>query len=267
MNNSFAFVLAVLILIGNQIADAQSNTTPSAEEVLMKYVEVTGGADAYKAIESSRTTGNLSVTELGLKATIQVTTSRPNKFVANITIENVGEQKQVCDGVHCWETSTMNGTRLITGVEASQLRKQTNAELIYKPKEFFKTMDNKGIEEVNGENCYRILLVSLDGQTSENFYSVDSGLLHKSVTEHQTPMGPLKMESYSTAYQPFNGILTPTNVEQHFSNGMVQIVSTEKVEYNIDVPEDAFQAPEGIQKMIDKAEKEAKPTGSVANEG
>lgn len=246
--------IAAIVFGGLQQANAQDDKLPSGEEVLKKYVDATGGEDAYKAIKSSRATGSLSVPAQGINGTLKVTTVKPNKVVADMEIEGFGGSKRVCDGERCWENSTMMGARLITGKEADQMMKQSDMERIYNPKKFFKKMETVGVEDVNGEKCYKVDLVTTEDEEITSYYSVESGLELKSVREQQTQMGPMKIESFSTDYKKFGDLTTAMKVEQKFSNGMSQVIAMDKVEYNVDVDEKAFEAPEAIQKLIDKAE-------------
>ena len=232
--------------------DARHEKLPTGEEVLLRYVEVTGGKDAYKAIKTTKTTGGFSIPAQGLKGTLEITTVKPGKIASIVEIEGMGNQKQICDGKRCWEDSTMNGVRLVTGAEAKQMKKQSQLEIIYNPKKFFKTMENKGIEKVKGEECYKISLVTKDGDKVESYFSVKTGLQTKSITDLQTPMGPLKTEAFSSGYKKINGISTAMKIEQVFSNGMTQIIQMDKIEYNIDVPDSVFELPEKVQKLIDK---------------
>ncbi len=238
----------------------QDKDLPTAESILKTYMEKTGGAEKYQAIKSQRATGTMTVPSQGISGKVAVISVVPNKVAVKVEIEGIGTIESGANGEFAWENSAIMGPRVIDNEkEAAVIMEQSNMERIFEPEKFYKAMETVGTEEVDGKKCYRVELTTQQDEKIESFYEVDSGLELKNVRTVQSQMGPITLQSYSSDYRDVDGIKTPFKVEQKLDTGMVlQIISMDKVEFNVDVPSDAFAIPEPVQKLIDKkAEKAA----------
>ena len=83
----FVMALAAILTVGLQPVDAQEEDLPSAESILMNYVEKTGGVDKYKSIKSSKAKGTMSVPAQGITGNIGIATVVPDKIAVNVEIE------------------------------------------------------------------------------------------------------------------------------------------------------------------------------------
>ena len=141
------------------------------------------------------------------------------------------------------------GPRLLEGEEAEQLIDEADLTRVLEPEKHFKEMKCTGIEEVNGQKCYVVELVKNNGRRQVEYYSVDTGLLVRSDITAVTNMGEMKIETMVSEYQDVDGIKSPFKVEQKLPNGMTAVIAFNKIEYNVDLPEDAFAVPEEIREM------------------
>ena len=252
--------LVVLTLVGTthaqQVADPPAapkteKDLPSAQTVLERYVEVTGGIDKYRAIRSMRGEGTISIPQAGINGKIKVIQRHPDKTLAKLTLPGLGEQQQGYNGKTAWEVSTMEGARIVEGEEADQLREEADYRRIYEPERFYKEMDCTGVEEVDGKRCYVIQLVKNNGLDQTDYYDAETGLHVKSIINTMTKMGKLKVETKIRDYQDVDGIKTAHTVEQILPNGMSIIISMDKIEYNVDLPDDAFALPDEVQELLE----------------
>ena len=251
---------AMIALIGwpaqaQQVAEppAPSETAqqlPSAKEVLNRFVEVTGGIEAYRAIRTMRGEGTISIPQAGINGKIKVIQKHPDRSLAKITLPGFGDQLQGYDGKTAWEMSTMEGGRIIEGDEADQLKHDADYRRIYEPERFYKEMKCTGIEKVGEARCHVVRLVKQNGLEQTDYYDVESGLHVKSIIDTVTKMGNLKIETRIQEYKDVDGIKTAHKVEQILPNGMSVIVTMDKIEYNVELPEDAFDLPPEIQELL-----------------
>ncbi len=251
--------VAIISAVGIQQAQAQEDEFPSAESIIKNYVEKTGGIDKYKAVKNVFSSGTLSVPQQNISGTIEMTIQMPGKLSADVEIEGIGSIVQGSNGEHTWEISVIAGPRLVEGDEAEMLTEETSMEKLLDPAKYYKSMKTTGVEDVDGEKCYKVILTKKNGKEVESYFSVESGLEVKKVMELTTQMGDVGVEIYSSDYRDVDGILTPFKSEQKMSTGMSVVTSMDKVEYNVDVDASKFDIPDEIQKMIDKkSEKEKK---------
>ena len=257
---------AAVCLLGINQSQAQDDKLPSAESILKKFCDVTGGADNYKAIKSMRAEGTLSVPQAGITGSLKVQAIlNENKIRADISIPGVGDQKRGSDGKTFWDSSVMMGDRIIEGEEASSMKEEATMERIYDPKSFYKSMKTVGVEEVEGEKCYKLDLVKRNDKKVEAYYGVESGLEVKTVQTQESPMGAMKIESFSKDYRQVGKVKTSFEVVQKLPNGMSQIIAMDKVEYNVDIPASTFELPESIKKMVEKKAAKAKEKAAAGS--
>ena len=103
---------------------------PTAAEILDRYVQVTGGADAYRKIHSRYTAGTTELVGHGIKGPVRVWQSAPANMLTEIDLGGAGSSRQGSDGEILWETG-LAGPRILEGAErAAMLRLSAfNAEL------------------------------------------------------------------------------------------------------------------------------------------
>lgn len=252
-------ILTAIVAIGllglqqAQAQQAQTQELPSAESVLKKFVEVTGGMEKYKAVKNMSASGTVEIPQAGVEGTLNMKRVLPNKMLVNISIEGVGEVQRGADGTHCWENTDMMGPRLITGGEADAMLEESSMELIYNPGKFYKSMKVVGVEDVEGEKCYKLVLTKKkDEQQVTSFYSAKSGLLVKSIQTQETQMGPMTIESISSDYRKVGGLTSAFKVTQKLPNGMEQVVTMTEVKYNTEIADSTFDLPAPIKKLVER---------------
>lgn len=281
LNVKFLLAGAVIFFMGWQQVSAQDDAAgkdkdlPSAESILKTYVNNTGGVEKYRAIKSQQATGTMSVPSQNISGTVSVISEVPNKVAVKVEIEGIGTIESGSNGEIAWENSAIVGPRVVDNKkEAAMIMEQSNMQRIYDPTKFYKSMETVGTEEIDGTKCYKVELTTQQDEKIESYYDADSGLELKNVRTVPSQMGAITLQSYTSDYRDVDGIKTPFKVEQKLDTGMVlQVISMDKIEYNVAVPSDAFAIPEPVQELLDKkaatgTDKEAEkktdkqPTGS-----
>ncbi|MCH2179444.1 MAG: outer membrane lipoprotein-sorting protein [Mariniblastus sp.] len=246
-------LMATLVYGGTAATAAQeADKLPNAEEVIQDFVKVTGGVEKYKAIKSTKLTGKFSVPQAGLTGDMTIVQCPPNKVRANIVLAGLGEQKQGSNGKTAWELSTMTGPRILKDAEAKQLMEEANFEKVLAPKDYYKDLKCVGIEEVEGEKCYKVELTKHDDTKTTDYYSIGSKLLLRTDAQLVSNMGKMEVTSIISDYRDVDGMKTAFKMEQSLPNGMSQVIQMEKIEYNQEVDQQkTFELPAEIQELLD----------------
>src|SRR5579872_7072298 len=93
---------------------------PSADSVLNRYVEVTGGTAAYSKIKSEIVTGKIEFPALGLKGDMVRYSSGPENYYVTADLPGIGKiESGVSHGI-AWENSVLQGPRIKAGEERTQ---------------------------------------------------------------------------------------------------------------------------------------------------
>ncbi|MEM7456890.1 MAG: DUF620 domain-containing protein [Planctomycetota bacterium] len=235
---------------------------PSAQDVITKYVEATGGLEAYQAMTSLKMTGTLTVVGQGVEGEMTMMQVHPDKAMMKIELAGLGSEGAGTNGEHAWSMSMMMGNRLLEGAEADEIKLQSDFRRMYDPASIYDEITCTGMEAVDGDECYILELVRSGGTTSKDYYSKTSGLLVQSVTTSTTPMGEMQIITMPSEYKEVGGVMMPHMMVQDMGPAKVEIVF-DSIEVNGEIDEATFAPPEAIQNLIDKAEAEGAETESA----
>jgi len=248
----FAVAAALALAVAIAPARAQSpKPAPApapaltAERVLDRYVEVTGGRDAYAKHKSIAIKGTIEVLKFGVTGTMETYSVAPNRLSATIVLSNYGTTRQVYDGTHAWSSDPLNGTRELSGTELATIKRQAafNADVNWR--ELWKSAELVGTQNVGDRPANVVKLTPKDGEGNPqtNFYDAETGLLVRTETVVDTPAATLPVVVLFSDYRPVGGIKIPFVSEQQLPTVTLKAVSTE-VTFDTKIDEAVFAKPQ-----------------------
>src|SRR5678815_4156014 len=107
----------LLVSLVAAAAGFSADPLPSAESVLDRYVQVTGGRQAYEKRQTEISHGTLENTSLGIKGSITRYAAEPDKYYAALDIEGLGKVEMGLNGGIAWENNALLYPRVIVGIE------------------------------------------------------------------------------------------------------------------------------------------------------
>ena len=169
----FAFLLGISPAILGQELSATSPAAklPSAESILDRYIEVTGGREAYESRKSEVGHGKMQIATVGITGEL-TSYAKPGLQYLDINLAGVGKIEQgVKDGI-AWENSVLQGPRVKTGDELEAALREAifNAPIHWR--EIYPTVETVGIESINGEDAYRVLQAPSKGNAVTTYYAL-----------------------------------------------------------------------------------------------
>jgi hypothetical protein len=241
--------LMVFIAAAGVMAAAE---LPSAEQVLSRYVEVTGGAAAYENVKTQRSSGTIEFKGMGLKAKVQTFVALPNNSSTTLDLGGLGQMRSgVKDGV-AWELSPMQGPRLLEGQEREFTLRTTRLDAPIKWKELYKKVTVEAAEEVEGKSCFRLVAEPVSGGNAEtSWYDVETGLLVKSRITLTSPMGEVPFETVMAEYRDAGGFKVPYKLTQRAGPQELETV-IDVIEWNVTPAEGQFDFPAEIEPLVKK---------------
>jgi Protein of unknown function (DUF620) len=247
-----AFSAALLLCAAGALAAADD--LPKGEAILDKYIEVTGGKAAYAKIHSEISTGTMEMAAMGLKGTLTAYSAEPNRRLAEFNLPGIGKMLDGSNGDVAWATNPIQGPRVKDGDEKAQalLEGQFNAEAHWR--DLFKSAETVAIEQVDGKDCYKVVITPKVGNPITRWYDKQSNLLVKSKMVTKSPMGELEADQTLSDYRKEGDILQPHKIVAHAA-GRELVMTIDKVEYNAEVPKDKFELPDDIKALVKKADK------------
>lgn len=256
----FALVCGTTFLsIGGAPASGmvQDTELPSAQEVVDKYIEATGGREAYEALESQTAKGSFEMPMMEIKGTMQIFQQAPDKMLVIVDIPDLGQIRRGVNGDVGWMTDPMSGTRLLTENERSDTLRDADPNTLLDIDESYESVEVKGVEDVKGEEAYHLVFTPKGGGTlSDQYFSVESGLLVKTAQTETSPMGEIRSESFLSDYKEVSdeGLRQPHRITAA-SGGVKQVMTIEEAEVNVDIPAERFEIPDDVKQLLEKEQR------------
>ena len=227
---------------------------PSAESILDRYVQVTGGKQAYEKRKSEIAHGTVDFPALGIKGSMTRYAAQPDKYYYTVDIAAIGKMETGVTGSIAWENSAILGPRLKSGGELAEALREGNMNATVNWRKLYPKVVNAGIETIDGEECYKVVMTPAEGQPITGYYQKKSGLQVKLTTVASTQLGDIPVEMIASDYKNFGGILEPAMVIQ--KAGPQEFTMTlERVEVNPAIPPETFALPAEVRALVDKGDK------------
>lgn len=245
MKKSFLLFALLLGLMPSLFAqDAMTKLT--ADEIVNNYVEVIGGADAWKAVKNMKSDMKMSIQ--GMEIPIAMYSSAPNKFRMDI---NVMGQKivQSFDGGTAWQIMPMMGINKPTEMGEAEAKEINQNELVpefidYAERGYtIELVDSREIEGVPTQG-----LRITDGKDKDMTYYFDLENFVPIMMEIVVKEGQYKgatIEHLFSDYQEVgeSGLIIPYYMEVKAPDGTRKMTVT-NVELNTEIEENFFSMPE-----------------------
>jgi hypothetical protein len=252
----------IAILLGAALALSAADQPPTAETILNRFIQVTGGKAAYEKRHNKVSRGTIEFVGRGIQGTMTEYEEAPDKLYRTAEFEGIGsEEDGVSDGV-AWEKSALQGPRIKEGKErAEAIEEATFNEPIFWRKLYTK-VETVGSATVAQEDCWKVNATTPEGKTETMYFSKKSGLLLKQDAVETTQMGEIPVETLLSNYREVGGVLEPAGMHQKFA-GQELALQILDVKVNTDIPPDRFALPADIEALVKKA-REPKPAPAPA---
>lgn len=239
--------LSLAFLAGSALAQRHDAPLPTAQQVLDRYVAVTGGRDALLRYKSMTVHGRLQV---------------PSQKVDVETVSYTKEMKQLekaflaggqvlssgYDGRVAWDMDAAGNVTLHHGDQVKTIARDADMYYHLHVLDYFKQLDVVGVVPFAGHQCYALKGVNNWNQPNEQFYDKDSGLLIGYFFNTKWRGGPGDTTATFEDYQNFGGVLMPTKTTGRDADGVsIEVVTS--VTYD-DVDDSIFALPDAVKKAV-----------------
>lgn len=233
-------------------ADPPKADLPKAETILDHYIEVTGGKAAYEKRTSEISTGTFELAAAGIKGAVTIYSAPPDKSLTSIDLGGIGKMESgTVDGM-AWQNSAMTGAQIKSGEEKTQSLREATFNAMVNWRDLYPKVETAGMETVDGEECYKVVLTPSEGKPVTEFFQKKSGLIVKRETVAVTQqMGEVPVEFLVADYKDFGGILTPTKMTQKVM-GQEVTITIDSVKVNEPIPTEKFDPPAEVKALMKK---------------
>ena len=238
-------ISSIFILLAVGAAFAQDKTaTPTAEQLIEKFIQVTGGKAAYEKQTSRVMKGNLEAPAMGVSGPIELYEKAPNKNYSTVDISGVGVFLEGFNGTVAWATNPMEGMREKTGTELADTKRDAEFHRFLKMKEIFPKMTVTGKDKVGDHEVYVVAATTAGGSTEKYYFDTQTGLLLRNDAEKETPQGKISLEFYFEDYRDADGVKMPFTLRQVSPMGTF-IIKLSEIKHNVAIDDAKFNKPAG----------------------
>lgn len=223
---------------------AKVTATPTAEQIIDKYAQASGGKEAIGKVSSRVMKGEAELMGVPGKGEVEVYAKAPNKLMANLTLPGLGHLQYGYDGRNGWRRALSGGIVDVRGLDLAYMALDAEFPRDLKIKERYTRLELRGVEKVNGRDAYLIVGTPHDLKPERLYFDVDSGLLVRLGTNRETPEGMVTEDAYFEDYRVVDGVKLPF-IERHATPGLTFIFRFTSIKNNVPIDDSLFSKPAG----------------------
>jgi len=213
--------------------------TPSAEQLLDKYVQAIGGAAAIEKISSRVMKGTIEFGEQSMP--IDIYAKEPDRRISFAHTPN-GDSVTAFDGHEGWLASLGHPPHSMQGSEIDAASIDADLHLATHLPQMFSAMKVEGSKKIGDREAY-LVVGERQGKTPlELYFDQQTGLLLRLVRFGETAVGWLPTQIDYADYREANGIKVPYRWTLARPNGRFTIQLTE-LKQNVPVDDAKFAKP------------------------
>ena len=235
--------VACLLVIG---APASAQSTPTADEIVARYIKTAGGADKIRSINTLRRVGKYTGDD-GFEAIVVEESSRPNKVREEFSIQGM-TGINAYDGSNGWKIDPFGGKKDPESLSEEELRSIVEDADFDEPLIDYKAKGNKvelvGMDQVEGTDVYKLKVTLKGGDTRYYYMDTDSYVPIKYDTKRIIRGTPQETETTLGDYKLVGGWYLPFSMETHQkgSSGS-QKITFNKIEFNVPIDSTRYTRP------------------------
>jgi hypothetical protein len=186
---------------------AKDTPLPTVDQILDRYVQAMGGAQAFGKV-TSRVAKGSRIGADGVLVPEDVYQKAPNKSLTVTTYPDVAFSTGF-NGVTGWGNSSKGGARELPAPVAAQLKSDSEFYKEIKTKELFRKLTLVGKSTIDDAEVYVIDATPLSGSPEKLFFDVRTGLLLRRYMESETILGMFPLQTDYQDYREVDGIKQP----------------------------------------------------------
>ncbi len=217
----------------------------SVDQVLEKYSQAIGGAEAYQKATTRTMKGSVVIPDDNVTGTAVAVAKAPASYHLTLDIPGYGLAETVLDGESGWEKNPDSGVHAMSRTDLANAKRDHMFYRDLKLKELYPKMEMADAADVNGHKTNVIAATPEGGGPAEKFYfDAETGLLVKHDFERITlEDGIVQYEVLYSDYRDVDGLKLPATIEQR-SPDSVMILKFAEIKNNAPVEATAFAKPE-----------------------
>lgn len=226
---------------GKKMENIQSElpSDVNADVVINDYLSACGGMEKLKMVKTLETHYAMSI--MGQDATVNTYHKAPNKMALKVGTDQMVFQEEKFDGTTAFSGGMAGNSKTTEGpaFEQTKGRAVMFKQIAYLTDAY--DLELKGIDNVDGEPCYKINVTNSAGEKTTEFYSVKSNLLIKEVMSQPGPGGQsVTITQEFEDYKKINGIPMPHKITTSGAMPMPMVMNATSIVVDGDIDDAIF---------------------------
>lgn len=214
---------------------------PTVDQIIDKFVQASGGKDAWEKLTTQVSKGTFELEGMG-SGTQEIYAKAPNKVLFLTDLGSFGVVKRAFNGTTGWQDNPQTGLVDLSGDELATAKIEADFYRAIKLKELYPKMTVKSKEKVDGHDAYVVEAVPAAGPAVTMSFDADSGLLVRTQAEVEGPMGKADVDTTLGDYRDVDGVKIPFMIHSDMGQFAFTIKLTE-VKHNVPVDDAMFDKP------------------------
>jgi hypothetical protein len=250
MSRRFRFTALVLTgLVAGALQALPDAQAPTADDIVARYVQAIGGAEALGKVTSRRATGTATVTTPGgdVSGPIEVLSKAPNKARVSIRLDlsamgaGTVDIMQRFDGTSGTMSNSMQGDAEITGAQLDNMRNSSFPTPFLHYKENGTTLTPLPKDTIEGKAVLVVQAKPKTGPVVTVYFDPETSLVVRTMVRVNSPQLGGDVDQYQdlSDYRDVSGVKVPFRIVNSGAGQLVTIVFS-KVENNVPIEDSVF---------------------------
>jgi hypothetical protein len=192
--------------------DGLGQVLPTARQVVARYDSALGGVDALRRHTSAtlRGTAEFHKPDSVVRVPFVTLMRAPYFRLDTFTLPGKkGEDLSGFDGAIAWHVAPGAAPEIITGNARESVKRDADFYYALTELSWFKSMETVGIEQFEGHSCYHLHGITNWGQSNNQFYDRETGLLVGYEFDNMWRGAPALDHEVFSDYVRIEGVLVP----------------------------------------------------------
>lgn len=193
---------------------ATPETLPTVKQILDRYVQATGGAEALTKITTRIARGSRIGAD-GVLVPEEVWQKAPDKLLTVTSYPQVVFSNGF-NGTVAWGHSSREGATPLPDQLLAQIKRDAVFYKELKTEQLYSSLTLLGKTSVRDADTYVVQAKPVDGPVEKLFFDVKTGLLVRRYTESDTALGKLPLQTDYEDYRDVDGVKQPFLIHWSF---------------------------------------------------
>jgi hypothetical protein len=219
-----------------------ASTTPTADQVLNRYLQAEGGRAAWQKLTSRVSTGKVDVPAMSLSGTVEIYEKAPDRSSGRVTIAGA-TFRQGFDGTVGWTDDPQNGLREEAGAELAETRRESDFYHTLDLRKLYAKFTLVGVEKIGDRDAYLIEAVLPEGGDPDKMYfDAQTGLALRMISHRHLTDGVSEFRQDFEDFRDVDGVKLPFVIHQTQGDTTYTITISE-VRHNVPIEDSQFAKP------------------------